>query len=340
MVMHLISQPAFARRVRSPLDWKVFLEAQLKEMIPAYPIPEVVAAVEKAQEHLPKAMEWVEHIFRNYQKLGGGKLVFLGGAAKKPFQEAKVLSVNYSIDPQKIIYLDLPRILVDALAEKGFLIRYLEENGVLDSTKEPVAFMDNYPLTGETYLALATSLKESSNYKKIPLYLGFLTLSGDSDVDKELSNNFGGIDEFMPGDFSLGKFFEDTPRFKELDRLQPFSIKEGKITLNYIPFPNGKAGYRAQVQVLYGLISEKFSLPVPTFISQDNPAALAKWEDFLVSVFKKINTAVTFSELKNHLGVVDSEDENWFIRAIAISLDDLVSQGRIKKTRDYYQLPR
>jgi hypothetical protein len=336
--------PIYRRiKVNAP-DWNSFLTYQLNNTFPDYSEgkAEIVEAVDKAEKCLPKALEWVNYILRNYNSFGGGKLVFIGGGMKKTFQIAKVLNTKYKINPSKIIYMDLPRRISKEILEEGgdlLMIKYLEQHGILNSITEPIALIDDCYATRETYdpiLNIARILKASHVYRGIPLYVAVTQALGRK-LDPLIKDAyFERVDTYTPGDDTLLRFFQDGPRYRE-----PMEIKidEDKIELIYDYTSKDKQnGYIAQVQVLYKLIAQSVELSAPTFLYKDDAQSQLIWENFLLQIFHNIGKPITSEELKANLGMIDPEDENWFSNAIHICLKSLIEKGKISKNGNYYQL--
>ncbi|MFA5261470.1 MAG: hypothetical protein WC450_09600, partial [Candidatus Omnitrophota bacterium] len=101
------------------------------------------------------AIDWVKYILGNYQaRFGGHKLVFIGGSCLRPYQAALSLGRQYGVDEENIVYLDLPRAVIDNTPD-ALLRAYLNQRGLFNG-EGPVAIFDDFVSDGKTIKKIQT----------------------------------------------------------------------------------------------------------------------------------------------------------------------------------------
>ncbi|HQP11152.1 MAG TPA: tetratricopeptide repeat protein, partial [Candidatus Omnitrophota bacterium] len=100
-------------------------------------------------------IDWVKYILGNYQsRFGGHKLVFIGGSCLRPYQAALSLGRQYGVDEENIVYLDMPRAVLDNTPD-ALLRAYLNQRGLFNG-EGPIAIFDDFVSDGKTIKKLQT----------------------------------------------------------------------------------------------------------------------------------------------------------------------------------------
>jgi len=296
-------------------------------------------SIKQAEDDLPRLIAWVKDILRDYKtKFGGGKLVFLGGACKKAYQAAKLFSVQYGIPNEKIIYLDLPRRIVEDILDKyqdEGLEKFLAQEGIL-SGDEPAAFIDVCIDTYQEYdpvIHIARVIKKF--HPQVPVYAGLIMVRGLGLTEEQISFFAQEPEEYVRRE-GLFDFLEYSPRYRQPDTVVD---EEGKLVLTYrVKELASSYHFPAQNILTYYALAKELSL-----ISQSNDRD--NWSNYIVDLMANIGRPVSIEELRRSLGITHPEDhrffnqEMFFTQAVSDTLKALVSSGRINKAGDTYCLP-
>ncbi|MDP8233565.1 MAG: hypothetical protein P9M06_02020 [Candidatus Saelkia tenebricola] len=332
---------ALRRMRQETINWQVVLEDQLNIIRSNYPYEasKLEKDIQESQRYLPKVAAWVSDILENYEtKFGGGKLVFFGGACKKVYQVAKLLSVQYGVPNEKIIYLDLPRRIVGGILsqhqDEG-LERFLAQEGLLNSD-EPIALIDVCIDTWQQYdpvLHVARVIKETRS--QIPLYCELITVRGMGLTEQQLEY-FVNESEGDSNMEALFEYLEYSPRYR-----QPNTVVEtdGVLEITYnVEESASSHRFLAQNILTYYAAAESLSL-------MDDNNLSGVWSQYVLDLMANIGRTVTLEELRLSLGLNYVEDyeffnqELFFMQAITHTLNELLSSGEISKTADRYYLP-
>jgi len=336
LVILLNLNSSYSRSIRDGvISWDEFMQGRIQEVTSKYDSSEnmdksdrLKKDVRVSERYIPRVINWVRNIFVDYEVFGSGKLVFLGGAAKKAYQVAKLLSTSYGISPSNVVYIDMPRDVIGN--SSGYLDQLMRQEGIYDASA--VTFVDvciDWVQENDPILRLSEIIKAVS--PKIMLSYATLVNHGlfreDPVKEKEL---FGVYKEY--GGEGLMSFLEESPRYRASVGL----VLEGDRIVSEDEFKSEfhQDLYKLRLDILYSVLAGEFRLPVPSFLENEN----GPWDDFTLSILSDAQGPISLDELERLVGVVEEEDINWFSDAVKFSLEHLLNEGRVIEEDGYYRI--